>query len=107
MSSGPQLRVQVVDGENEPLSGRIVVGERRDADASVGHWMTDGGGEFAVEVDGDDGALDPDELAFTVRNPQRGGAEERVRERELIDRGDGSDVRLVVSAPSVKLHGMV
>ena len=107
MSAGTQLRGRVVDGDEEPLSGRIVVGERRGTDKAVDHWTTDGDGAFVIESDGgvDGGALDADEVTFTVRNPMRGGAEERVRRRERVDRGDGLGLRLVVAAPSVAMHG--
>ena len=104
MSAETQLRGRVVDGEREPLSGRIVVGERQEGDEAVEHWMTDDDGEFAVETDG---GVDADSVAFTVRNPQRGGVEERVRYRERIDRDDGALVRIVVSATAIELHGTV
>ena len=109
MSTGLQLRGQVVDGDEEPLSGRIVMAKRPETAGPVGHWTTGGDGEFVIEFDGgvDEGVPDANELTFTVRNPVRGGAEERVRRRERTDLGGDPGLRLVVAAPSVAMHGAI
>ncbi|QKG94185.1 lamin tail domain-containing protein [Halorubrum salinarum] len=96
------MRCRVVDGDDRPLAGRIVVGERRGGDGDrIGYWTTDDDGGFVLEPDG---GVDVDEVSFTVRNPAGGGSEEPVRRRGRPD-GDEGALRLTVNAHRIAIHG--
>lgn len=102
MGTTGKIHCRVVDGDDRPLSGRVVVGERRGGEGDrIGYWTTGDDGGFVLEPDG---GVDVDDVSFTVRNPVGGGDEEPVRRR---DRPDGSEttLRLTVNAHSVAIHG--
>ena len=102
MSTTDKIVCRVVDGNDRPLSGRIVVGEGRGGDGDqIGYWTTGDDGRFALEADG---GVDVDDVSFTVRNPAGGGSEEPVRRRNRPD-GDETALRLTVNAHSVAIHG--
>jgi hypothetical protein len=102
MGDTDKIHCRVVDGDDRPLAGRIVVGERRGGDGDrIGYWTTGDDGEFTVEPDG---GVDVDDVSFTVRNPAGGGDEESVRRRDRPE-GNGTTLRLTVNAHSVAIHG--
>lgn len=102
MGTTGKICCRVVDGDDRPLAGRVVVGERRGGDGDrIGYWTTGDDGEFVLDADG---GVDVDDVSFTVRNPAGGGDTEPVRGRDRPEGGE-TTLRLTVNAHSVAIHG--
>jgi len=49
MGTTGKIHCRVVDGDDRPLSGRVVVGERRGGEGDrIGYWTTGDDGEFVL-----------------------------------------------------------
>ncbi len=106
MSSEKSVSGRVVNGSGTPLGGRVVVG-RLDADPDpAGHWITDEDGTFPLVADGGS-ALDPTTVEFTVRDPTRGGSENPVTGRRIVEDEEERTVELTVTSANTPIHGSV
>ncbi|MBP1921225.1 hypothetical protein J2751_000208 [Halorubrum alkaliphilum] len=106
MSSVKNVLGRVVDGSGSPLSGRVVVGRIGGESDPIGHWITDGSGEFPLVADGGS-TLDPSDLSFTVRDPTRGGGADPISDRTLDEDGETTTVELTVASTNTPIHGSV
>ncbi|MES3518366.1 MAG: hypothetical protein PPP58_11965, partial [Natronomonas sp.] len=101
MGSVNSIHGRVRDGSNEPAEGRIVIARESSEEEPAGHWITAADGTFSGTTDGGTD-VDPGSLSYTVRNPMRGGSEERI----LGIESDGDAIEVTIATSGVQMHGM-